>query len=199
MKLYWSAASPYARKCRIQIRERGLGDRIEEITIDPFSDPSTLIAVNPLGRVPALERPGNTALFDSRVICAFLDSLDGGRRLMPDGQDERLNVLRLEALADGVMDLTVSMSMEKRKPEGEKTPTFAARWRSQLLRGLDAVTAELAHLPADFSLAHAAFASALGYLDYRQPSVDWRSGRSSLADWFAHASTRPSLVDTAPN
>jgi glutathione S-transferase len=198
MKLYWSAASPYARKCRIHIRERGLADRIEEITIDPFSDPATLIAVNPLGRVPALERPGRPALFDSRVICAFLDSLDGRRRMIPDGQEERLNVLRLEALADGVMDLTVAMSMEKRKPDGEKTPTFAARWRGQLLRGLDAVTAELAQLPAEFSLAHATFASALGYLDYRQPGVDWRSGRPDLAHWFADASKRPSLTDTAP-
>jgi glutathione S-transferase len=196
MKLYWSAASPYARKCRILIRERGLSD-IEEIVTDPFSDPTELIAANPLGKVPLLVRTDGDALFDSRVICAYLDSLDGGPKLLPEDGAQRLVVQRAEALADGVMDLAVSLSLERRKPEGEKTPTFAARWRAQLERGLDVMTSELYAL-GGFSLADAAFASALGYLDYRQPKIDWRATRKSLNQWFAQVSERPSLSETAP-
>jgi glutathione S-transferase len=196
MKLYWSAASPFARKCRILIRERGLSG-VEEIVIDPFSDPAELIAFNPLGKIPLLARKNGDALFDSRVICTFLDSLDGGPRLLPEDSAKRLEVLRAEALADGVMDLAVSLSLERRKPEGEKTPSFAARWREQLERGLDVMTSELSRL-GEFSLADAAFASALGYLDYRQPKIDWRSPRKSLDLWFAKMSERQSLIETAP-
>jgi glutathione S-transferase len=196
MKLYWSAASPYARKCRILIRERGLKG-IEEIVIDPFSDPGELIAANPLGKVPLLVRGGGVPLYDSRVICTYLDSLEGGRRLLHAEESKRINVLRAEALADGVMDLSVALSLERRKPEGEKSPSFAVRWRAQLERGLDAMTSELAGF-MEFSLADAAFASALGYLDYRQPKIDWRATRKSLDLWFADISERASLLETAP-
>ena len=197
MKLYWSAASPYARKCRIVVRERGLEARVEEISVDAFTNPAELIAANPLGKVPALQRDGGTGLFDSRVICQFLDSLEGDAGLIPQAAEARLDVLRAEALADGLMDLAVSMSLERRKPEGEKSPTFVARWRSQLERGLDAMTAELPR-SREFNLAHAAFASALGYIDYRQPGIDWRSTRKSLAQWLEDISQRQSLKETAP-
>lgn len=198
MKLYWSPASPYARKCRIFLRERRLPG-IEEIVIDPFSDPAELIAANPLGKVPLLLLGDGRSIFDSRVICTLLAGLDGGVDLSPKSGQERLRMLCTEALADGVMDLAVSLSLERRKPEGEKTPTFAARWRGQIERGLDALAVEQGNLPLEvFGLAHAAIASALGYLDYRQPKIDWRSTRPALGAWFALASERRSLVETAP-
>jgi glutathione S-transferase len=197
MKLYWSNASPYARKVRILIREHGLAAKIEEISTDAFTDPPELLAANPLGKVPTLVLKDGTGLYDSRVICTYLDGL-GKKSLVPEDATARLLVLRAVALGDGAMDLAVSMAMERRKPEGETSPTFAARWRGQLMRALDMFATELPKLPGTFSLADAAFASALGYLDFRLASLNWREGRPGLAEWYDLVSRRESLAATLP-
>ena len=198
MKLYWSPASPYARKVRVVAREKQVARRIEEMVVDAFADPPELTGSNPLGRVPALVLDDGTALYDSPVIVAYLDAVGEGGPLVPAEGAARFAVLRAEALADGVMDLGVGLILERRKPDGEKSPTTAARWRGQLPRALDAIATDHARLPGPFSLGHVAFACALGYLDFRHPDVNWREGRETLADWFAAISARPSLVDTAP-
>ncbi len=198
MRLYWSPASPYARKVRTVAREKRVADRIEEVVVDAFADPPELTGANPLGRVPALVLDDGTALYDSPVITAYLDTVGDGNSLVPGEGAARFAVLRAEALADGVMDLALGLVLERRKPDGEKSPTMAARWRSQLPRALDAIAADHARLPDPVSLGHIAFACALGYLDFRHPDIDWRTGREALADWFAEISARPSLVDTAP-
>ena len=197
MKLFWSNASPYARKVRIAARELGLADRIEEITVDAFADPPELLAATPLGRIPVLVLDEGTAIFDSRVICAYLEEFAGGG-MVPAQPRECLAVMRAEALGDGGMDVAVLMALERRKPEGEKSPTFAARWQTQLARALDAVAAELPRLPQAFNLGHAAFASLLGYVDFRHPGIAWRDTRPELAAWYSEAGTRPSLAATLP-
>ena len=179
-------------------RRTGEADRIEEVVVDAFADPPELTGTNPLGRLPALVLDDGTSLYDSPVITAYLDAVGNGDPLVPTDGAARFAVLRAEALADGVMDLGVGLVMERRKPDGETSPTMAARWRSQLHRALDAIGTDHARLPGSMSLGHIAFACALGYLDFRHPDISWREGREPLADWFAAISARPSLVDTAP-
>jgi glutathione S-transferase len=198
MKLYWSPASPYARKVRATAREKGLAGRIDEIIVETAQDPAALIAANPLGKVPALALDDGTTLFDSPVICAWLDARGDGPALVPAAGPERFLVLRAEALADGIMDLAVGLTMERRKPEDERSPTMAARWRDQLARALDAVPGEVQQLPGELTLGHLALAVALAYVEFRHPEIGWRDGRPELAAWFETLATRPSLAETAP-
>jgi glutathione S-transferase len=200
MKLFWSPASPYARKVRAVAHEKGLDGRIEEVAVDAFADPAELLAANPLGKVPALIGEDGDPLFDSAVICAYLDAHPQARGapLCPSAGPERWSVLRAEALADGAMDLGLGLTLERRKPEAERSPTPAARWRGQLARSVDAMLPEIERLPPRVTLAHLAIACALGYLDFRHPDFAWRDGRAGLSAWYEDMARRPSLLATAP-
>lgn len=200
MKLYWANASPYARKVRIVIAEKALGHLVEEISVEVYSDPPELLAVNPLGKIPALVMDDGLGLFDSPAICAFLDAHPQGQgpSLQPQSGHERWMVMRAEALGDGITDLAFGLRQESLKPEGEKSPTSAARARGQLLRSLDAILPALKTLPDGTTLGHLALAVPLGYIDYRHPDVAWRNGRAELAAWYEQMCTRPSVAATAP-
>ncbi|MBI3433678.1 MAG: glutathione S-transferase N-terminal domain-containing protein [Proteobacteria bacterium] len=200
MKLIWSPASPYARKVRVVAHERGLTARMEETIVDVFSDPADLIAVNPLGKVPALICEDGAMLYDSPVICAYLDAHPAatGPTLIPTSGAARWNVLKAEALADGTMDLALGLTLERRKPEHEKSPTTTSRWRGQLTRSVEAMAREIAVLPRQMTLGHLAIACALAYLDFRHPDLAWRQGRASLANWYADAERRAAMTATTP-
>jgi glutathione S-transferase len=200
LKLYWSPASPYARKVRMVIAERQLGALVEEITVATAEDPPELLAANPLGKIPALVTDEGFSLYDSPVISAYLDAHPKaeGPRLRPHSGAERWMVMRAEALGDGLMDLGLNLIGERRKPEGEKSPSSVKRWHSQLYRALDAVPEALRSLPAEFNLGHLALISALGYLDFRHDDLKWREGRDELASWFESVQSRPSVMATAP-
>jgi glutathione S-transferase len=200
MKLYWSNASPYARKVRMVIAEKALGRLVEEISVEVYTDPPALLAVNPLGKIPALVLDDGLGLFDSPAICAFLDAHPEGQgaRLQPQSGRERWMVTRAEALGDGITDLAFGLRQESLKPEGEKSPTSAARARGQLLRSLDAILPTLQTLPEGTTLGHLALAVPLGYLDFRHPDMPWRNGRAELAAWYEQIYARPSVSATAP-
>ncbi|MBK8175678.1 MAG: glutathione S-transferase N-terminal domain-containing protein [Rhodospirillales bacterium] len=199
MLLYYLSPSPYARKVRIVARERALLALIDEVAADPWAEPTDLVAANPLGRIPCLVTDDGWPLFDSPVICAYLDAHPqaGGAQLIPAG-DNGWRVRRAEALADGVMDLGVLLAVEKRKPESERSPTMAGRWRRQLARAVGTLLTEVEDLGNAVSLGHFAAACALGYLDFRHPDIDWRTGNDGLAAWYAGFATHPSLAATAP-
>ncbi len=200
MKLFWSEASPFARKVLAAAIEKGLDGRIEVIPVNTREDPAGLIAANPLGKIPAMLLDDGMALYDSPVICAYLDAHPdaAGGPLIPASGPERWLVLRGEAFGDGMMDLGVALIGEKRKPDGEKSPTMAARQRTQLERSLDAAPAIIEGLPDAFTLGHLAIACTLDYLDFRHPEIDWRQGRGALAEWGARIAERPSLARTMP-
>ena len=200
MKLYWSNASPYARKVRIVIAEKALGRFVEEISVEVYTDPPALLAVNPLGKIPALAMDDGPGLFDSPAICAFLDAHPEGQgpRLQPQSGPERWMVMRAEALGDGITDLAFGLRQEALKPESEKSPTSAARARGQLLRSLDAILPTLRTLPGGTTLGHLTLAVALGYIDFRHADVQWRTGREDLAAWYEEICARPSISTTAP-
>jgi glutathione S-transferase len=145
MKLYITAPSPFARKCRIVAREKGLS--IEEVFVDPYANAPELLAANPVVQVPTLIALDGLPVNDSPVICEYLDSLGSGPRLLPADGAGRLRVRRLEVLADGLLEMGVKLVLEKRRPENERSPSWMTRWTENMHRCLDAL--EAADLSAD--------------------------------------------------
>ena len=146
MKLYITGPSPYARKCRIVAREKGLADRIEEIAVDPYANAPELLVANPLVQVPTLIADDGLPLNDSPVICEYLDAIGSGPRLLPDGGPDRLRVRRMEALANGALEMGVKLVLEKRRPEHERSPSWIERWTTNMGRALDGLELSLIHI-----------------------------------------------------
>ncbi len=195
MKLYYSPASPFARKCHILIREKGLSDRIEEVRADPLGGDDALAAVNPLMQVPALIDDDGVAWTDSPLICARLDALAPSPRFIPDGE-ARWDVLRREVIADGLMEFGVKIRLENTRPESERSAKWIARWRAGVLRGIDA--AEASADPAGFDLGAVASVCALTWLDFRLPDLNWAPSHPKLAALQQTLEARASFRETAP-
>ncbi len=193
MKLFASPASPFARKCRILIREKGLS--VEEVRADPIGGDAALAAVNPLMQVPALIDGAGVAWTDSPLICARLDALAPEPRFIPEG-DARWGVLRREVIADGMMEFGVKIRLENTRPEAERSQAWIGRWRAGVLRAIDA--AEAAAAPNDFDLGAVATVCALTWLDFRFPDLRWAPTRPKLAALQATLEARPSFKETAP-
>ena len=197
MKLFFSASSPYVRKVRMVIIEKGLSDQVEFDERSPYDMEDDLIAANPLSKVPALVLADGGTLFDSPVICEYLDSLGGAPKLMPAGE-ARWPVMRLIALADGMTDAAYNARMESVRPEGEKSAAAIAGQRTKIMRGVAALEAgELADADSP-DLGSIALCASLGYVDLRHDDLNWRDGHAKLAAWMAAASRRPSFRDTVP-
>jgi glutathione S-transferase len=195
MKLFYSPASPFARKCRILIREKGMLDGIEEVRADPVGGDPSLNAVNPLGQVPAFVDDAGTMWTDSPLICARLDTLAPSPRFIPEG-DVRWDVLRREVIADGVMEFGVKIRLEGTRPEAERSQTWVARWRAGVLRGIDAAEAQAD--PAGFDLGAVATVCALTWLDFRLPDLNWAPTHPKLAALQVALEARPSFQATKP-
>ena len=200
MKLYFSPTSPYARKVRISAHELGFSGKIElvSIALTPVSPHDALRASNPLGKIPALITDEGEALYDSPVICEYLDALAGGHRLLPAAGPARWTALRRQALADGILDAAVLTRYEEALRPKE------LRWQDwvngQLLKmrtALDALEQESLH--GAFDIGMISIVCALGYLDFRFASEHWRATRPRLAAWEAGISKRPSLAATLPS
>ena len=199
MKLRYSPTSPYVRKVWIVALETGLAERIELVTTNAWAPDTDLTADNPLSKVPALIADGGEALFDSPVICEYLDSLHDGQRLVPDSGGARWAQLRLQALADGILDAALAKRIEtSMRPEDKRWPGWIERQGNAIRRGLDVLEEECAAWGSDFLIGQIAVASALGYLDFRFGAEDWRPSRPRLAAWFADVSGRASVTKTVP-
>ena len=198
MKLYIAAPSPFARKCRIVAREKGLADRIAEMTVDPYANAPELLASNPLVQIPTLIAEDGLPLNDSPVICEYLDALGAGPRLLPEGGPERLRVRRLETLADGVLEMGVKLVLEKRRPEHERSPSWIERWTVNMGRGLDALEAagpDAGRL--DIGVITAGVA--VTWIGFRHPDYDLATGRPGLIALQAALEARPSFMETRPD
>jgi glutathione S-transferase len=203
MRLYHSATSPFVRKVMILLHECGLVDRVELISArgTPM-DPGTMpVDHNPLGKVPVLETVEGV-LFDSRVICRYLDDL-AQAGAYPRGADV-WQTLTLEALADGVMDAAVLTVYETRlRPEEMRFAPWTDAQVTKITRALDALETDwIPHLTAArdgcANMGAIAAGAALGYLDFRLGHLDWRAGHPQLAAWEAAFAKRPSMVATVP-
>ena len=199
MQLLTGPTSPYCRKVEVLLRESGLKEHVTEVmgSGTPLEPNPTTIVTNPLGKIPALIRDDGPALYDSRVICRYLDSL-AGNVYYPE---TRLwEVLTLEATAEGIIDAALLMAYEWRlRPEDRRfEPWVEGQW-TKIARALDVIEARwMSHLGGRLDMSHIAVGCALGYLDFRHDARGWRNGRPSLAAWFAEFSGRPSMQDTVP-
>lgn len=198
MQLLVSPTSPYARKARVVLREKGLQARIEETFVNPHQDPAELLAQNRLGKIPVLVRDDDSALYDSPVICEYLDAFDGEPSLIPVSGEARWSVLRAQALADGVMDLAVATVMERARPDNEQSPGSMTRWRGKIERAVAGIGEAVADTHGEIDLGRIALAVALSYLDFRMPEYDWRGERPELIDWHANLCARQFMEETAP-
>jgi glutathione S-transferase len=197
MKLYHSPASPYARKVRICAISRGLDHRIELVAVNPNESPAALLAVNPLSKIPTLVTDDGVALFDSPVICEYLDSLGDALPMFPVQGAARWRALKLQAMGDGIMDACVPRRGELAKPREAGRDALIARWRAAVERTLDALEAELPHNGVD--IGSITVACALGYLDFRFPQEPWRPGRPRLTAWFEAFSQNKAVAATVPH
>ncbi|MBC7156447.1 MAG: glutathione S-transferase [Rhodobacteraceae bacterium] len=200
MRLYHAPASPYVRKVMIVLLETGQAGDVALVpaTGTPL-DPATMpVAHNPLGKVPTLERDDGPALYDSRVICRYLDDRAGAGLYPP--APRLWEVLTLEATGDGITDAALLMVYESRvRTEEMRSPAWVEGQWAKIARTLDALEGRwMAHLAGPLDAGQIAVAAALGYLDFRLGGRDWRAGRPALSAWFARFSERESLRATLP-
>jgi glutathione S-transferase len=178
--------------------ETGLDRCIERVPTD-IRDPNSGIGRdNPLGKIPALVTDGGEVLYDSPVICEYLDALHDGRKLYPPAGGSRWTALRRQALADGITDAAVLQRIEGRRPIAQQSDAWIARQGQVVERGLDALEEEAENLAGGITIGHIAIGCALGYLDFRFPSDDWRRTRGGLARWYREFASRPSMQKTIP-
>ena len=201
MKLIGSLASPYVRKVRIVFAEKKLDYALEQE--DVWDAATSIQHSNPLGKVPCLILEDGAAMFDSRVIVEYLDTLTPVCKLIPVNGRERAEVKCWEALADGVLDAAVLVRLEKKlRPEEQQSPEWIARQMSKVAAGLKAMSVGLGDTPfcagIHYTLADVAVACALGWLTFRFPEMDWRGDYPNLAKLFDKLSERPSFKDTVP-
>lgn len=198
MQLRYSPTSPYVRKVSVVALETGLEGRIERVPTDIRAPSAEFQHDNPLSKVPTLITEGGEALYDSPVICEYLDSLHDGIPLFPPPGGRRWTALRRQALADGIADAAVLARLETMRPEGERSASWVALQTEKVTRGLDALEEEAAGFGPVCTIGHIAVGCALGYLDFRVPELDWRQGRIELARWAERFSARTSMTATAP-
>lgn len=208
MKLYYSGTSPFVRKVLILAHEVGLRDVIRpvSVTLSPTAPDADLSRKNPLGKIPVLELDDGSALYDSRVICEYLDGLHGGPRRLPESGSARFDVLRVQALADGVADAAVLVRYESfLRPEALRWADWTRGQCDKVVAGLAALEAELPSFGALLDLGQIAALAALGYLELRRPldahpegAVDPRVRFPKLFAWYDDQRGRPSLQSTEP-
>ncbi|HEX4525052.1 MAG TPA: glutathione S-transferase [Casimicrobiaceae bacterium] len=200
MKLLASPTSPYARKVRIALAEKKIDCELVEAS--PWVEDSIVPTHNPLGKVPVLILDDGTALYDSRVIVEYLDTVSPVSRLIPEPSRQRIAVKRWEALADGMCDAAVAIVREAARPAKQQSSESIARNREKIERGIADMAADLGDKPwcngEAHSLADIATGCTLGYLDLRHPTIAWRSEHANLVALFDKLSKRPSYSDTAP-
>ncbi|MCB8877260.1 glutathione S-transferase N-terminal domain-containing protein [Acidisoma silvae] len=198
MKLFYSPTSPFVRKVVIAAEIRGLLSQIERLSSNPHVSPPDLLSVNPLSKIPCLVTGDGVSLFDSPLICEYLDSLGDAPPLFPDHGGPRWIALKQQALGDGMMDAAVLARMESVRPEEETRAQVILRQKAVVTRGLAALEEsppEIGHP----TIGTVTVACALGYLDFRFAADDWRAGHPRLAHWLeAFAAAVPSFAETVP-
>ncbi len=200
MQLLSSPLSPFGRKVKIAMAVKGVADRIEVIPVDtnPLHSPE-IARVNPLGKIPALVVEGDTAIFDSHVICEYLDTLAPAPVLFPKGGVERVRTLTLAALADGILEAALLLVYEKRfRPEDK----WHAPWQERQQLKIDRALEFLERQPPTWKDApdygDLTLACALGYLDFRHEGR-WRARHPGLVAWLnAYAEAVPAFAETRP-
>jgi glutathione S-transferase len=202
LKLHYNVASPYVRKVMAVAIETGQEGRLEPVTrmTTPIKPDADLALDNPLGKVPCLVTGDRLALFDSRVICEYLDSRHDGPKMFPPSGQARWTALRRQAEGDGMLDAAVLTRYETfLRPEERRWPEWIEAQKLKFRRALDSLEAESDAFRDTIDIGTITIACALGYLDFRYGDENWRVARPGLAAWFERFSERPSMARTAPH
>ncbi len=198
MKLHWSPKSPYVRKVMVCVNELQLDGQIELVrSVAAMLKPNPeIMKDNPLSKIPTLVLDDGSALFDSSVICQYLNEFGRGS-LFPSDGDNKWQALRWQALGDGMTDALILWRNEREResPNPVLMDAFDLKVRTALAR-LDTEVTALTRSP--FAIGHVSLCCALGYLDYRFDAFGWRTQAPALSDWYASMWQRPSIRSTAP-
>ncbi len=203
MKLIGTISSPYVRKVRIVMAEKKLD--YEFMIDDVWSSDTAIQSSNPLGKVPCLVMEGGEALFDSRVIVEYLDTLSPVGKLIPPSGRERAEVKTWEALSDGLLDASILARLEEHwagRTEAQRSKAWIDRQLDKVSACLNSFSSALGDKPFcvgnHLSLADISVGCALSYLDFRFPKINWRDSHPNLGPYFEKLRLRQSFIDTAP-
>lgn len=196
MKLCFSPTSPYVRKVRACAITREIDKLIELVPTDPNASRPEFVAINPLSKVPALVTDDGVALFDSPVICEYLDSIGDALPMFPAHGTLRWRALRFQAMGDGILDASVPRRGEMMKPQDEGRMAWIARQKAAVDHTLDALEADPPHRAID--VGSITVACALGYLDFRFAAQPWRPSHPKLAAWYEGFAQNAGIANTVP-
>lgn len=200
LKLIASLTSPYARKVRIALAEKKIEYTLLEQS--PWDAGNTVSEHNPLGKIPVLLMEDGMSLFDSRVIVEYLDAVSPVSRLIPEPSRQRIAVKRWEALSDGICDAAIAIVLERKREAAQQSAEWIARQQGKVTLGVAELARELGERSwcsgEAYTLADIAAGCALGYLDLRHASLDWRTEHPNLARLADKLARRASFTDTAP-
>ncbi len=201
MKLFHSPTSPYVRKVMIALIETNQLEKVElvPVKVSPFSPGDQVPDNNPLGKIPCLIRNNGKPIYDSRVICRYIDTMHNSTKLYPN--DSALwDTLTLEATADGISEAAILMAYEKMlRPEDQQSDDWIEAQWGKIDRALDTVENNwMNHLNAAPDMACYGVGASLGYLDLRHDDRGWRDNRAKLATWEAEFIKRPAMASTLP-
>ncbi len=200
MKLFYSPTSPFVRKCLVVAHELGLRERIELVsaTPHPVNRDQNVVASNPLGKIPTLIGDDGTTLYDSRIICEYLDALAGGKLLAAQGP-ARWAALVDAALADGIVDAAVLVRYETVvRPENLRWDSWTTGQIEKVTSGIAVIDRRLAELGNRVDFGTIAMGIALAYIDFRMASLPWRETHPAAAAWLDCFNSRPSMLATRP-
>jgi glutathione S-transferase len=201
MKLYWSSRSPYARKVMAFAHEAGLAGRIETVRalVSMTAPNKELMRVNPLAKIPTLVTDEGMVLYDSSVICEYLDTLHGGEKLFPADPGRRWPALRWQALGNNMLDNLVPWRNERLRPPAQQSPETLAAFDLKIRNAVASLDTEADALARTaVGIGHVAIGVALGYIDFRFSDLAWRQGGQRIASWHDAFARRPSMQATLP-
>ena len=202
MRLYHTPTSPFVRKVMVVAHELGLASKIEFVFLrpTPLNTDATLSKENPLSKIPVLVLDDGTSIYDSAVICEYLDSLHGGENIIPASGTERWRALRQQALSDGILEAGVVVFYERTmRPKELQWEAWLAGQTQKATQGLDALEREAAHFTDRVDIGLVCIGAMLGWLEFRKPFGDLRAGRPKLFAWYDRFAQRPSMTATAPH
>ncbi|WNK01255.1 glutathione S-transferase family protein [Thalassospiraceae bacterium LMO-JJ14] len=191
MKIFIAKPSPYVRRALIAAHEKNLLDRLDVTPINPWDDPAELHAHSPIGRLPTLVLDDGRTMVESLVIAQYFNEIGDGPEL---GGGDATDALRRAGIHQGIIDSTYAVVIEGRRPESKRWDDLVARQNSVIERTVNA-----AEVGEDFDYGDITLASALGYLSFRLPEIDWRGWRPDLGEWMDGLQSRPSVRLTAPD
>lgn len=199
MQLYMSANSPYARKARVVAYELGLHDSVKMVEVNPRDASTGFWEINPLAKIPALMTNSGHIIYDSPVICEYLNEVEGDGHLLSQDAQERWRTRTLVALVDGVLDAGMAVRLENMRPEEERSAAWIEKQLATASRGMDTIEESVPEFANNVDLGSIGVACAIAWLQLRHGDHDWLSNRPQLSDWYEEFVQRDSFQKTLPD